>query len=154
MRRILLLVLLVSLSVPVQVPAQTEDIGIDSAKVFFEKFIHMKQTYDTGIITLYSDDAVIRQRQYFTDGKTQTVTIASVKKYEAAILQQIPKDKASGIRVEYTDVTFSPEAEGYRINGLSSSSLNPYSRPFSMLIKQDEHGKWHIMEELMSYFIQ
>lgn len=121
---------------------------IPKAKAFFQHYVELEHAFDPAIADLYSDDAVIKNTQYRTDGKVVPLT-KPVAKYKQ-VLRDYMKTKARQIGdvSNYTNDTYTVEGGKVRIKVTRYSSIEKVSSPVSMLVGPDATGKWLIYEEL------
>jgi hypothetical protein len=121
---------------------------IAKAKAFFQHYVELEHAFDPSIADLYSDQAVIKNTQYTTDGKVVPLT-KPVAKYKQ-VLRDYMKTKARQIGdvSNYSNDTYAVEAGRVRIKVTRYSSIEKVSSPVSMLVGPDATGKWLIYEEL------
>jgi hypothetical protein len=117
------------------------------AEELFAAYDRLEHEFDPAIADLYADDAVIRNKRTYPTGEVREMTIPA-SKYKELLRTATPLAKARGDVSTYSNVTYTPEAEGVRIKADRYSELKKYHSPLSLLVKPSASGKWLIYEEL------
>lgn len=117
------------------------------AKELFAAYDRLEHEFDPAIADLYADDAVIRNKRVYPTGEVREMTIPA-SKYKELLRTATPLAKARGDVSTYSNVTYTPEADGVRIKADRYSELKKYHSPLSLLVKPSASGKWLIYEEL------
>lgn len=129
--------------------AAQEDKGarIAKAKELFERYVRLEQTFDSTAADLYSDEAVIRNKRTYPTGQIRELTMPAPK-YKELIRAAMPLAKQRGDTNTYTDVTYTLEGNGVRIDADRYSDLKKYHSPISLLVKPSDSGVLLIYEEI------
>ena len=120
---------------------------IIEAKSFFERYINLSHSYDSSLIDLYSDNAVIKRFLTYPDGKTSEVIIPA-KKFKLKLRFLGPMARVIKYRNDYFDLKFTQEGNNIRIKGIRQVHSDHYISPVSFLIGKDTAGKLVIMEDI------
>jgi hypothetical protein len=119
----------------------------EEAQSVFDQYVKLEQGFDPAVADLYSDHALIKNKRTYPNGQVRELSLPATQ-YKAVLRQAMPMAKARGDTSSYSDVRFSQEKGGVRIQAVRFSHLKNYSSPISLLIGADETGKWLIREEL------
>ena len=121
--------------------------SIDDAKVFFDRYVRLEQSFDPAVADMYAEGAFIKNTRIYPTGQVRELTMPA-NKYKALIRQAMPLAKLRGDTNIYSDITFSKEGSLVRIRAMRFSTLKKYSSPISLLVGPDNTGRWLIHEEI------
>ena len=123
--------------------------GIDEANRFFDSYVAMERAFDPAISGLYDEFAKIEKTRRNEKGETQTFYV-SVPRYKAFLHLKLPYDKRQGNVSQYSNVSFSAEGDGVRINAEKHSRFaKGSSSSVSMLVAPNLNGQWRIHEQII-----
>jgi len=94
-------------------------IGIAEAKSFFADFVRLERSFDPAVADLYFDEATIRNRRIYPWDRERVVTIPAPM-FKTMLRTAMPLTKSRGDTSTYSDVTFTVEGEGVRIDAVRS----------------------------------
>jgi len=117
------------------------------AEDIFSQYQSLEKAFDPRAADLYCDSAVIRNVRTYPDGQQRALELPAPK-YKALVRAAMPLAKAKGDSSTYSQVTYTPEGNGIRINAMRYSLLKQYSSPISLLVGACNGGQWAILEEL------
>jgi hypothetical protein len=121
--------------------------NLSAARETFERYKALEAAFDSNIAALYSDNAVIKNKQTYPTGQVREMTVPAPK-YKELIRMAMPLARMKGDYSTYTEVTFSAEDHSVRMNSKRFSVLKKYTSNFSILFSPDKSGQWQIVEEL------
>lgn len=124
----------------------TED-KIAAAQKFFNESNQLSDEFDPAAADLYAPTAYIKNTRYYPHGLVREM-IFPAEEYKELIRTTMPLAKMRDDRNIYSDVTYTEEGDGVRINATRHSVLKNYDSPISVLIKPDGTGKWLIYEQI------
>jgi len=128
-------------------PAKPEDPRLRSARTLFESYVRLQHAFDSKLADLYSDQAIIRNKRTYPDGRVRDTEIAAAQ-YKTLMRATMPLSKLRGDLSNYSEITYEVEGDGVRIKAKRYSELKKYSSPISILVKPSAGGAWRIFEEL------
>jgi len=117
------------------------------AKQLFERYASLEARFDPGVADLYTDDAVIRNKRFYPDGRMREMTIPAPQ-YKQLIRDAMPLAQSRNDYSTYSKASFEVEGMAVRIQALRFSVLKQYTSPISLLVAPDASGRWLIREEL------
>lgn len=117
------------------------------AKQLFERYASLEARFDPGVADLYTDDAIIRNKRFYPDGKMREMTIPAPQ-YKQLIRDAMPLAQSRNDYSTYSKASFKLEGMGVRIQALRFSVLKQYTSPISLLVAPNASGRWLIREEL------
>lgn len=117
------------------------------AEALFSRYQSLEKSFDPRAADLYCDSALIRNVRTYPGGQQRTLELPAPK-YKELIRAAMPLAKAKGDSSTYSQVTYTPEGSGVRINATRYSLLKQYSSPISLLVGSCDGGSWAILEEL------
>lgn len=120
----------------------------EDALAFFNKFVNASNSYSMELPNMYSDDAKIIRQVIKPDFTTVNVPF-TIDKYRGQMKLSSRVAKMKGYKNDYSNITITKVANGYRINSLRKPSLSDYKLKSSMVVQKQPNGKWLIVEELM-----
>jgi hypothetical protein len=135
------------LVVAVMAPQADGGDRIGRAKELFDRYIRLERAFDPAVAELYSDDAIIRNKRTYPDGQVRELTMPAPK-FKQLVRAVVPLAKLRGDTSTYSDVTYTPEGDGVRIEADRYSKLKKYHSPISILVKPSGSGAWLIYEEI------
>ena len=118
-----------------------------AAKALFEKYVALERQFDPSVADLYSDDAIIKNRRTYPDGRVRELTIPAPQ-YKELVRTAMPLAKQRGDTSRYSDCVYAAEGARTRINCQRFSELKKYASPVSLLVGPGPTGPWLIFEEL------
>ncbi len=116
------------------------------AQKVFEQYQAKERAFDSTVADLYCDTAVIQNTRTYPTGQQRSMTFPAPK-YKELIGSAMPLAKAKGDYSTYSNVRFTQEPGGTRINADRYSVLKKYSSPISILVGSC-NGQPAIVEEL------
>jgi hypothetical protein len=120
----------------------------EAAKLFFEKYIKLCRTYDKSLVSLYSDNAVIKRVLINSDGKIKAI-ILPTKEYKKKLLFYRLAAKMINYKNIYQNLKYLEEKNNLKIEGQRMPSGTNYFLPFYMVIQKDKSGNFVIIEEMV-----
>ena len=122
----------------------TEQAG---AEALFAQYQSRERAFDPAVADLYCDDALIRNVRTYPDGQQRTMELPAPK-YKELLRSVMPAAAAQGDYSTYSDVVYTIEGEGVRINASRYSVSKQYTSPISLLVGRCPAGDIGILEEL------
>ncbi|MFZ2450269.1 MAG: hypothetical protein WAW36_07110 [Methylovulum miyakonense] len=119
----------------------------DEAKLLFERYAAFESAFNSSIVDLYADDAIIQNKRTYPTGQIRELNIPAPE-YKNLIKSTMPLAKTRGDYSTYSEITFTEQATGVRIKAKRFSVLKKYYSPISILVAPDSSGHWLIREEL------
>ena len=150
---LMLIAALVSTTLVLATPGQTEEqqarpeAMLEAARDLFQRYTSLWAAFDPAVVDLYADDAVIRNHRTYPDGRVQERSLPAPV-YKNIVAEAMPLARERGDRSEYSDVTYTIEGDGVRVEAQRYSVLKDYTSPLSLLLKPDADGTWYIAEEI------
>ena len=127
--------------------------GRQEALSFFNSYVNAANTYSNSVGDMYSPNAKIIRQVIKPDGTTADAVTDT-----ATYLKQMKLGQAGarikGYKNNYTNVTATPVAGGYKISSLRQPSGESYKLKTYMIVEKQPNGKWLITEELMQTKVQ
>jgi hypothetical protein len=117
------------------------------AAKLFESYVALEAAFDPSVADLYSDAAKIQNTRHYPNGRSRT-NIFPTLAYKELIRKGMPLAKAVGDSNVYSDVSYTPEGEMFRIRATRYSNRKKYSSPISLLVGPVADGRWLIHEEI------
>jgi hypothetical protein len=127
-------------------PARAEDPPLARANALWEDYVFCGHEFEPRLAELYADTALIRNTRRYPK-ETRVVEIP-VEDYKMLVAKSMPVAKARGDVNDFSDVTFTPEGDGYRIRARRYSRLKKYESPLELLVRPAGDGRWLIFEEI------
>ncbi|WP_137940279.1 hypothetical protein [Chitinivorax sp. B] len=121
--------------------------NLNAARAVFERYKTLEVAFDSNIVDLYSDNAVIKNKRTYPTGQVREMSLPAPK-YKELIRGAMPLAKAKGDYSTYSEVEFIAEGNGVRMSAKRFSVLKKYTSNFSILFTPNESGQWLIVEEL------
>lgn len=115
------------------------------AKEFFKKFSTLEAAFDSAVLNLYADQAILCNRRRYPNDATKAFTFSG-KQYKDLVRRVLPLAKARGDKNRYSEIKYTAEKTGVRIMAKRYSLLKKYTSPISYLVKPDTKKKWLIYE--------
>ena len=142
-----LLLLTVCASAWAAEPAKPQDQKVRNARLLFESYVRLEHAFDSKVADLYSDQAIIRNKRTYPDGRVRNLEIPAAQ-YKSLMRGTMPLARLRKDFSTYTEVTYEVEGDGVRIKAKRYSEMKKYSSPISILVKPSAGGAWRIVEEL------
>ena len=120
---------------------------------FFYGYVKGANNYSPTIADMYSPNAKIIRQVVKPDGTTVDVSTDTATYIKQMKIGQAGA-KLRGYKNNYTNVTATPVAGGYKISSLRQPSGESYKLKTYMIVKKQPNGKWLITEELMQTKVQ
>jgi predicted DNA binding protein len=117
------------------------------AKTLFTRYINLEAAFDPSLADLYSDDALIKNKRTYPNGKVKELVFPAPK-YKQMIRDIMPVAKSKGDRSTYSDVNYEIKGSAVKITAKRYSVLKKYYSPVLLLVAPVKSGTWQIVEEL------
>ena len=129
------------------IPAHAIEAKIEAAQEFFGQYQAYQRNFDSQILDMYAEDALIQNTRRYPTGNVRVLEIP-VWLYKWLIRAVLPFAKLRKDLNSYSEITYTPEDGLVRIKASRFSHLKKYSSPIELLIGPDQNGQWLIYEEI------
>jgi hypothetical protein len=146
------LALMTLATLPVANPLAAEEqlptkAALESAQALFKVYADEEGKFDPAVADLYADDAIIKNRRVYPDGRAREMSLPAPQ-YKEMVRAAMPAAKQRGDTNKYTGCKYTAQAERIRISCTRYSNLKQYESPLSLLVGPGKDGRWLILEEL------
>lgn len=115
---------------------------------FFNDFVQASNTYNPGLLNMYSNNAKIIRQVVKPNGQLVNAYF-TIDQYKSQMRLSSKLAKIRNYKNYYSNINVTKVANGYKIDSMRKPSLSDYKLKSSMIVQKQSSGKWLITEELM-----
>ena len=115
---------------------------------FFSNFVSASNNYSPSLLHMYSNDAKIIRQVVKPNGQLVNAYF-SIDDYRKQMKISAKLAKIKNYKNYYSNIKVTKVSEGYRIDALRKPSASDYKLRSSIVVQEQQNGKWLISEELM-----
>jgi hypothetical protein len=124
-----------------------ENIIAKSPEDLIEKYQQLEHEFNPSIATLYSDNAIIKNKRVYPDGQIKEMNLKAID-YKNLIIKSMPIAKYRNDTSSYTNIVYTKTQNRIKVTANRYSNLKKYTSPISWTLEQDKKSNWLIIEEI------